>query len=135
VKAAIITVVVIVLAVLVSGWLRQRRRATAARAAGTVRGELVVSAVREQWRTGDANDDKLHREYDVRLAVDATVTGPGPAGRHRYDVTLVNLDVPRIVAGARFACDIQPSDPTTVRVFVRPGAHFERFENGRPVTT
>ncbi|GAB3829902.1 hypothetical protein [Dactylosporangium cerinum] len=131
-KAAIIVLVLVILAVLVDGWLRQRRRATAARAAGTVRGELVVSAVQEQWRTGDANDDKLNREYDVRLAVDATLTGPGLAGRHRYDVTLVNRDAPSWPVPA--SPDVQPSDPTAIRVYVRPGAPFERFENGRPVT-
>ena len=94
----------------------------------------MVTGVQEQWRTGDPNDDKINREYDVRLAVDATLTGPGLAGRHRFDVTLVNRDAPKVVTGARFPCEVLPSDPAVIRVYVRPGAPFERFENGRPVT-
>jgi hypothetical protein len=131
VKPVIIAVVLIVVAVLVVQVLRRRR----AKAAPAVRGELVVTGVQEQWRTGDANDDKINREYDVRLTVDATLTGPGLAGdRRRYDVTLVNRDVPKVVAGARFPCDVMPSDPAVVRVYVRSGGPPERFENGRPVT-
>jgi hypothetical protein len=134
VKPVIIIVVLIVVAVLVGQVLR-RRRARAAGAAEAVRGELVVTGVQEQWRTGNANDDKINREYDVRLTVDATLTGPGLVGdRRRYDVTLVNRDVPKVVAGARFPCDVMPSDPAVVRVSVRPGGPPERFENGRPVT-
>jgi hypothetical protein len=130
----IIAVVLVVLAVLIVVLLL-RRRAAAAGAAETVRGELVVTGVQEQWRTGNANDDKINREYDVRLTVDATLTAPGLGGaRHRYDVTLVNRDLPRMVPGARFPCDVTPSDPAVVRVYLRPGGAFERFENGRPVT-
>ena len=134
-KAAIVAAVVLVVLALLAVALRRRgRRASDAWAASAVRGELVVTGVQEQWRTGDANDDKINREYDVRLTVDATLTGPGLAGRHRYDVTLVNRDAPRVTVGARFACDALPSDPSVVRVHVRPGAAVERFENGRPVT-
>lgn len=132
VRAVVIAVaVLVVLIVLVVALLRRRGRDSGA--AGAVRGELLVTGVREQWRTGDANDDKLNREYDVRLEVDATLSGPGLDGRRRFDVTLVNRDVPRVVPGARFPCDVLPASPAVARVYVRPGADFERFENGRPV--
>jgi hypothetical protein len=130
----IVAVVLVALVVLVVVLRRRGRRAADGWAAAAVRGELVVTGVQEQWRTGDANDDKINREYDVRLTVDATLTGPGLAGRRRYDVTVVNRDVPRVVAGARFPCDALPSDLSALRVHLRPGAPAERFENGRPVT-
>lgn len=127
----IIGVVLVVLVVVGAVVLRLRAKDDG----GAVRGELVVTGVQEQWRTGDANDDKINREYDVRLTVDATLSGPGVSGgRRRYDVTVVNRDVAKVVAGARFPCDVTPTDQTVVRVYVRPGGSFERFENGRPVT-
>ncbi len=127
----IAVVVLVVLAALVLALRRRGRGAKDAWATGAVRGELLVTGVQEQWRTGNANDDKINREYDVRLQVDATLNG----SRLRYDVTVVNRDAPRIVPGARFPCDVLPSDPAVARVYLHPGAHFERFENGRPAGT
>lgn len=133
ITVVVLLVLVVPVVVLVVALRRRGRRAEAGWAAGSVRGKLVVTGVQEQWRTGDANDDKINREYDVRLEVDATLSGPGLGSRRRYDVTLTNRDAPKVVPGARFPCDVLPSDPAVLRVYVRPGAPFERFENGRPV--
>ena len=131
VTTAIITAGIIV--VLVLAGVLVWRRATAAPAAAPLRGELVVTGVSEQWRTGDANDDKINREYDVRLTVDVTLAGPGIAGGgRRFDVTLINRDVAKVVPGARFPCDVHLDEPAVVQVYVRPARPTERFENGRP---
>ena len=82
----------------------------------------------------------------VLVLVDGLALVDGPARQRRRaqarrsaeavrgELVVTGVHAPKVVAGARFPCEVRPSDPAVIRVYVRPGAPFERFENGRPVT-